>query len=113
MPLLTVRLTDEDYAALKSLAGGSSMAELVRSWIAADPDDQRIELGNAYVRIAELSDEVKVLKRELALRPGKWETIKKAKGVPAVAGEDGPEIVASPARFGAPKPAPKPGAKKR
>ena len=35
MPLLTVRLTDEEHAALKKLAAGSSMAELIRGWIGA------------------------------------------------------------------------------
>lgn len=35
MPLLTVRLTDEEHAALKKLAAGSSMAEVIRAWISA------------------------------------------------------------------------------
>ena len=35
MPLLTVRLTDGEHAALKKLAAGSSMAELIRGWISA------------------------------------------------------------------------------
>lgn len=34
MPLLTVRLTDEEYAALKQLAAGTTMADLIRDWIA-------------------------------------------------------------------------------
>lgn len=35
MPLLTVRLTDEEMAALKALAAETSMADLVRGWIMA------------------------------------------------------------------------------
>lgn len=108
MPLLTVRLTDEDYAALKSLAGGSSMAELVRAWIA----------GSSIAgqpREMELEAEVKRLKRELAGRPTSAQLME-------AASRRGPhpEVVhvAAPARRGdaahlAFRPAPKPGAKKR
>jgi len=34
MPLLTVRLTDDEHRDLKALAEGSSMAQLVKGWIA-------------------------------------------------------------------------------
>lgn len=33
MPLLTVRLTDEEHAALKALAADTSMADLIRGWV--------------------------------------------------------------------------------
>jgi hypothetical protein len=37
MPMLTVRLSDEEHARLKQEAGSGSVAALVKRWIAANP----------------------------------------------------------------------------
>lgn len=84
MPLLTVRLSDEQYAALKKLAVGSSMADLIRGWI----------------REGHVSPALSVT-REVAVG-----------GVEAI-GTPWPGAIPAKANFGMPKAAPKPPRRKR
>jgi hypothetical protein len=41
MPMLTVRLTEDEYAVLKELGAGSSMAAVVKGWIAGDGSEEK------------------------------------------------------------------------
>lgn len=65
MPMLTVRLSDEEHARLKMLAGTGSVASRVKGWITAPPSDavgQAVARANAHAqcdaKIAELEAEV-------------------------------------------------------
>lgn len=110
MPVLQVRLNDEDHAKMKVIAdaAGLSASEMVRRWI----NDSAPEVKVASAKEVEaLEAEVKQLKKLLAQRvvnptPPKLE-IREPKLY-----DSHPESPFNRGGFGSPKPAPKPSSKR-
>lgn len=110
MPVLQVRLSDEDHERMRKLSGaaGLSASEMVRRWINGPPlssalDDSEVE---------GLREEVKRLKQTLASRPAIVAPVPATRTVREpilIDREDSPFM--RPGGFGVPRPAPKPSAK--